>query len=263
MEAIRQRNLARRLRLSHPWSGFVSDRTLLMGRLVPSSAFREPHPDEPSAPDAALSSNSEKSLPSKHGLEDSQARQTSTSPSLICHCSSSSPAALAHLPKYTGPIYPRIFFLVDPSAEPSITFQKDQASDRPLESKYLENAQSQLLTRMMDAMGLDQTDRSVWPLLRCQGSPTSCGGVLQEGLRELDLQHPEVVVALGEAATQALLGGTTHLSQARGHLFNRDGIKVIPSHSLGALLTQPHLKRETWLDLQLAAFELGLTLPKR
>jgi DNA polymerase len=68
---------------------------------------------------------------------------------------------------------------------------------------------------------------------------------------QLELIRPAVIVALGNPASQALLGTVPGITRIRGRVFEAFGAKVVPTYHPAFLLRNPAGKRETWTDLQL------------
>jgi uracil-DNA glycosylase family 4 len=68
---------------------------------------------------------------------------------------------------------------------------------------------------------------------------------------QLAVIRPAVIVALGNPASQALLGTVPGITKIRGQVFEAYGAKVVPTYHPAFLLRDPTKKRETWADLQL------------
>lgn len=140
----------------------------------------------------------------------------------------------------------------------------------------------QLLTKMIAAMGLDR-DKDVYicNVLKCRppnnrapapDEVANCSPFLWEQLR---LLNPQVLVTLGNPATQTLLNTKVGITKLRGQWQElrvpglEKPIKVMPTYHPSYLLRQgerdaggkpPQAKREAWHDLQLVMAELGLKL---
>lgn len=69
-------------------------------------------------------------------------------------------------------------------------------------------------------------------------------------VRQLEVIRPEVVVALGNPASKALLGDVPGIMTIRGRVFDAFGAKVVPTFHPAYLLRNPDAKREAWADLQ-------------
>ena len=118
----------------------------------------------------------------------------------------------------------------------------------------------QLLDRMMAAIGLDRksfyiTNVCFW---RPPGNrkPTDLELAAQKPFveRHIELVAPKVLVLIGAAAAQGLLGTTEGITRLRGRWFQYQpggaaAIPAIPIFHPAYLLRQPAQKRETWRDL--------------
>ena len=68
--------------------------------------------------------------------------------------------------------------------------------------------------------------------------------------RHITLAAPEVLLLLGNTPTKALLGTSQGITRMRGTWGDWRGVPAMPSFHPAYLLRQPHLKRESWKDLQ-------------
>lgn len=119
----------------------------------------------------------------------------------------------------------------------------------------------QLLDRMMAAIGLDRTSFYITNVCfwRPPGNrkPTDLELAAQKPFveRHIELVAPEVLILVGAAAAQGLLGTTEGITRLRGRWFQyRLGeagrtIPTMPIFHPAYLLRQPAQKRETWRDL--------------
>lgn len=67
--------------------------------------------------------------------------------------------------------------------------------------------------------------------------------------RQIDLVQPELLVALGRPAAQALLDIEVRIGAARGKLFEHRGIPVVVTYHPAYLLRNPQDKARAWEDL--------------
>lgn len=81
--------------------------------------------------------------------------------------------------------------------------------------------------------------------------------------RQIEIVRPEVVVSLGNFATQALLGDRTAISRRRGRWHEVAGTPLMPTFHPAYLLRNPGDKRLVWDDIKLVMERLGLALPSR
>jgi uracil-DNA glycosylase family 4 len=136
----------------------------------------------------------------------------------------------------------------------------------------------QLLTRMIEAMGLKREHVYISNLVQCpppdHGEPESdeipeCSPFLAEKLAQI---QPKVVVALGKYAAQSLLQSKEQISDLRGKFYTYthihahagpNSLQIMPTFHPSDLLKNPASKRAAWSDLQQVAQALGIQLPKR
>jgi DNA polymerase len=127
----------------------------------------------------------------------------------------------------------------------------------------------QLLNNMITAMGLKREEVYIANVVKCRppGNRTPnpdesaiCSPFL---FRQIDVIHPEVIVALGATAAACLLGTHQPLAASRHRVHSFRGAKLIITYHPAYLLRDPRQKKEAWADLQIAMHELGLKLPKK
>lgn len=118
-------------------------------------------------------------------------------------------------------------------------------------------AAGQLLTRMIEAMGLAREDVYIANIVKCRppnnrdpkpDEIVACRPYLE---RQLELIAPVAICTLGRFAAQTLLQTTETIGRLRGRVFDRYGAKVVPTYHPAALLRNPQWKRPTWEDLKL------------
>ncbi len=127
----------------------------------------------------------------------------------------------------------------------------------------------QLLNNMINAMGLKREEVYIANVVKCRppGNRTpepdeanTCSPFL---FQQIDVVHPEVLVALGATAATYLLGQRQPLAGLRGRIHAFRGTKLIVTYHPAFLLRDPRQKKEAWADLQIAMRELGLQLPSK
>lgn len=117
-------------------------------------------------------------------------------------------------------------------------------------------ASGQLLSKMIQAMGLRREDVYIANVLKCR--PPANRNPLPEEIvtclsflkRQLEVIRPEVICTLGGFATQALLDKPDGITRLRGIFHDYNGIKVMPVFHPAYLLRNAGKKREAWADLQ-------------
>lgn len=121
-----------------------------------------------------------------------------------------------------------------------------------------------LLTKMIEAMGLQRSDVFIANVLKCRPPQnrnplpeeiTHCEPYL---LEQLAIIKPRVICALGTFAAQTLLKTDIQISRLRGEFHDYHGIKLLPTFHPAYLLRNQTKKREAWQDMQMIMKELGI-----
>jgi uracil-DNA glycosylase len=81
--------------------------------------------------------------------------------------------------------------------------------------------------------------------------------------RQIEIVRPEVLISLGNFATQALLRDRTPISRRRGNWHDVAGTPLMPTFHPAYLLRNPSDKGLVWNDIKLVLARLGLPIPKR
>lgn len=122
----------------------------------------------------------------------------------------------------------------------------------------------QLLTKMINAMGLTRDDVYICNVVKCRPpgnrnpEPDEIATCEPFMVKQLQIIQPKVIVALGKFAAQTLLRVQTPISRIRGQWHEYNGIKLMPTFHPAYLLRNENDKRKAWSDLQLVMKELGL-----
>ena len=126
----------------------------------------------------------------------------------------------------------------------------------------------QLLTQMINAMGLSRDDVYIANVVKCRPPENrtpekdEIATCLPFLLRQLTNINPKVIVCLGSVAAQALLNTNKAISHFRGQWLDFRGAKLMATYHPAYLLRNPHAKPEVWADLKKVMAFLGLTPPK-
>lgn len=139
--------------------------------------------------------------------------------------------------------------------------------DEDLQGEPFVGRAGQLLTRIVEAMGLKRQDVYICNVVKCRPPEnrdpepdeiSACRPFLE---KQLDVIKPKVIVALGNIAIQTLLNTPARITELRGRFYwYREGIKVMPTYHPSYLLRNEGKKRETWEDMQMVMKELKLPL---
>ncbi len=134
-------------------------------------------------------------------------------------------------------------------------------------------AAGQLLTKMIEAMGLKREEIYIANVLKCRPDmpegaignrkPTvaEMGSCLPFLEAQIKIVQPKIIVALGATAMEGLLHEKTPMGKLRGNWLSFQGIPLIPTYHPTYLLRNQSVseKRKVWEDL-LKVME-ALTLP--
>ena len=127
----------------------------------------------------------------------------------------------------------------------------------------------QLLTKMIEALGLSRDQVFLLNLVKCRPpenrnpDPSEIEACFPYFLGQLDLLKPKVVVALGQFTSQILLKTKTPITELRGNFYDyRGNMKLMPTFHPEYLLRSPGSKKSAWEDLKKVAAEIGINVPK-
>lgn len=114
----------------------------------------------------------------------------------------------------------------------------------------------QLLNKMLAAIDLRREETYICNVLKCRPPenrtplPEEVERCLPYLEQQIGLIRPALICALGLSAVQALLRTKASMASMRGRTFEFRGIPLVPTYHPAALLRNPGLKREAWVDLQ-------------
>jgi DNA polymerase len=130
-------------------------------------------------------------------------------------------------------------------------------ADEDLQARPFVGRAGQLLTKIIEAIGLKREDVLIGNINRCR-PPGNRAPTTEEAavckpflLREIAVVQPEVIVVLGNTAMKNLLDTQEGITRLRGRFQDYKGIKVMPTFHPAYLLRDPSKKRETWDDLKM------------
>lgn len=135
----------------------------------------------------------------------------------------------------------------------------------------------ELLTKIIQAMGLQRGDVYIANILKCRPDtpgqskgnrkPTpeemaACVPYLHE---QIDFIRPRVIVALGATAIEGLLGKTVSITRMRGQWTAYRGTPLMPTYHPAYLLHNQALseKRKVWEDIMAVMAKLGMTVTEK
>lgn len=136
--------------------------------------------------------------------------------------------------------------------------------DEDLQAKPFVGRSGQLLTKMINAMGLGREDVYIANVAKCrppnnrnpqEDEIAACSPFLRA---QIELINPKIIVALGKFAAQTLLQTETRITDLRGKVHTYHGRDFIATYHPAYLLRNPGQKKEVWKDLQVVMKKLGL-----
>ena len=147
-------------------------------------------------------------------------------------------------------------------------------SDEDTQGEPFVGKAGQLLTKIIQTMGLSRDEVYIANILKCRPDtprqrsgnrpPTSeemntCSPWLH---RQIDLIGPKLIVALGKTAVEGLLEQQVAITRFRGTWQTYRGIPLMPTFHPAYLLHQQSLasKRKIWEDMLAVMEKLGMTI---
>lgn len=142
--------------------------------------------------------------------------------------------------------------------------------DEDLQGEPFVGKAGQLLTRMIEAMGLRRDEVYICNIIKCRppnnrdpepDEVASCEPFLRQ---QIEAIAPRLIVALGNFAARTLLRSELGITRLRGAFHRYQGIPLMPTFHPAYLLRNPEAKRPAWSDLQAVMAEMDrLGLPRR
>lgn len=120
----------------------------------------------------------------------------------------------------------------------------------------------QLLTKIIEAMGLKRDDVYIANILKCRPPnnraplPAEILACEENVKRQIEMIKPKVICTLGKFASQTLLRTMTPISALRGKFHIYNGVKVMPTFHPAYLLRNPADKKLVWEDMKKIRREL-------
>src|SRR4051794_11604282 len=141
-------------------------------------------------------------------------------------------------------------------------------ADEDAQGKPFVGRAGQLLTKMIEAMGIKRDEVIIGNVNRCR-PPGNRQPTLEEAaicrpflFREIASIQPEIIVVMGNTALRNLLEVREGITRVRGKFQDFRGIKVMPTFHPAYLLRDPSKKKETWEDLKMVRDYLQTNPPK-
>jgi uracil-DNA glycosylase len=148
-----------------------------------------------------------------------------------------------------------VFGVGNPSADLMFVGEAPGA-DEDIQGEPFVGRAGQLLTKIIEAIGLKRDDVYIANVLKCRppgnrnpepDEVEQCEPFL---LRQIDVVKPKVIVALGKFGAQCLLKTNLPITRLRGQEFKYRDAVLIPTYHPAYLLRTPSAKREVWEDMK-------------
>jgi DNA polymerase len=148
-------------------------------------------------------------------------------------------------------------------------------ADEDAQGRPFVGRSGKLLTKIINAMGLERKDVFICNILKCR-PPENRDPKPEEIVQcepylnaQLDLIRPEIIIALGAHAAKTLLQTNKPIGQLRGRFHDyyfspdEDPVKLMPTYHPSYLLRSysPDNRRRVWEDMQKVLAELGMEVP--
>jgi len=149
-----------------------------------------------------------------------------------------------------------VFGVGNPTAELMFVGEAP-GGDEDLQGVPFVGRAGQLLTRIIEAMGLKRDEVYIANVIKCRppnnrnpepDEVEQCEPFL---FAQIDAIKPRVIVGLGKFAAQTLLRTADPISRLRGRVFQYRGATLVPTFHPAYVLRNPASKREVWEDMKL------------
>ena len=130
-------------------------------------------------------------------------------------------------------------------------------ADEDMKGRPFVGKAGQLLTKIIQAMGLTRQDVYICNILKCRppgnrnpkpDEITTCEPFL---VKQLQVIQPKVICALGTFAAHTLLKTEVPITVLRGRFHTYQGIHLMPTYHPAYLLRNPGAKKQVWEDMQM------------
>ena len=128
--------------------------------------------------------------------------------------------------------------------------------DEDLQGRPFVGRSGELLTRMIEAIGLKREEVYICNIVKCRppqnrnpevDEAQACMNYLRA---QFALVRPKIVVLLGKVACRYTLNQEVSVMREHGRWYERKGVYFMPTFHPSALLRDPAKKRDAWEDFQ-------------
>ncbi|MFI5303772.1 MAG: uracil-DNA glycosylase family protein [Nitrospiria bacterium] len=151
------------------------------------------------------------------------------------------------------------------SSGPALVFVGEgPGAEEDAQGKPFVGRAGQLLTKMIEAMGLTREEVFITNVVKCRPPGNrnpeaeeiaACSPFLKNQLKVL---KPRIICTLGTFASQTLLKTEEKISKLRGRFYSYEGMLLMPTYHPAYLLRNPAEKKSAWEDIQMIMKELNL-----
>jgi len=137
-------------------------------------------------------------------------------------------------------------------------------ADEDMQGRPFVGRAGQLLTRIIEAMGLKREDVYICNILKCRPpgnrnpKPEEIEKCEPFLIRQIESIKPKAISALGTFAAKTLLKTDAPISMLRGRFHLYHDIQLMPTYHPAYLLRNPGAKKLVWQDMQMIMEEMGL-----
>lgn len=137
-------------------------------------------------------------------------------------------------------------------------------ADEDMQGRPFVGRAGQLLTRIIEAMGLKREDVYICNILKCRPpgnrnpKPEEIEKCEPFLIRQIESIKPKAICALGTFAAKTLLKTDAPISMLRGRFHLYHDIQLMPTYHPAYLLRNPGAKKLVWQDMQMIMEEMGL-----
>ncbi len=128
--------------------------------------------------------------------------------------------------------------------------------DEDLQGRPFVGRSGELLTRMIEAIGLKRSEVYICNIVKCRppqnrnpeaDEAQACMNYLRA---QFALVRPKIIVLLGKIACRYTLNEEISVMREHGRWYERKGVYFMPTFHPSALLRDPAKKRDAWEDFQ-------------
>jgi uracil-DNA glycosylase len=147
-----------------------------------------------------------------------------------------------------------VFGVGNPSAS-LVVVGEAPGRDEDLTGEPFVGRSGQLLTRMLQAIGMAREDAYICNVLKCRpprnrdpeaSEIATCSPFMT---RQIEAIAPKVIITTGRFASQTVLGLDLSMGSMRGTIRSFHGVPVVPMYHPAYLLRSPAAKRQAYEDL--------------